>query len=316
MTEILLFLLFAGVLFALVRTGKAGIRIEGTLPAFALSSLFGLGLSLITTSLLTGDTGAGTVYALIYMGIGTLLAAYLWHTGVMTRKVVLLAATLGTITGFVFLAPIMPLELGGIINVLSGASALTYGVVIICSVIVLALVTGRTFCGTICPGGLTAGAALCGTGEKDSRPGYPGPRKYPACCLCRNLCRCVLPYRPDVIHRPLRSLLPHRLGRACCSRRVSWWSRYSCTARSAGLSVPLGCSSPSLRSSAGSGCAVPRPVSAAGNARKPARPVRQARTIQRGSVISVGDVPVYVLSGLHSPTGDNPGFSGDGFGQS
>ncbi|HJX56482.1 MAG TPA: 4Fe-4S binding protein [Methanoregula sp.] len=153
-TEILLFLLVAGVLFALVRSGKAGVRIQGTLPALALSSFFGLGLSLITTSLLTGDTGAGTVYALTYMGIGTVLAAYLWHTGVMTRKVVLLAATLGTIAGFVFLAPIMPLELGGIINVLSGASALTYGVVIICSVIVLALVTGRTFCGTICPVGL------------------------------------------------------------------------------------------------------------------------------------------------------------------
>ena len=153
-TEILLFLLFAGILFALVRTGKAGIRTGGTLPALALSSLFGLGLSLITTSLLTGDTAAGTVYALTYMGIGTLLAAYLWHTGVMTRKVVLLAATLGTIAGFVFLAPIMPLELGGIINVLSGASALTCGVVIICSVIVLAIITGRTFCGTICPVGL------------------------------------------------------------------------------------------------------------------------------------------------------------------
>jgi polyferredoxin len=94
------------------------------------------------------------VYALIYMGIGTLLAAYLWHTGVMTRRTVLLAAALGTFAGFVFLAPIMPLELGGIINVLNGTSALTWGVVIICSVIALALVTGRTFCGTICPVGL------------------------------------------------------------------------------------------------------------------------------------------------------------------
>jgi polyferredoxin len=152
-TEILLLIVFTGIFFALVTTGKAGIRMQGTLPVLALSSLFGLGLSLITTSLLTGDIGSGTVYALIYMGIGTLLAAYLWHTGVMTRKVVLLAAVLGTITGFVFLAPIMPLELGGIVNVLSGASALTYGVVIICSVIVLALVTGRTFCGTLCPVG-------------------------------------------------------------------------------------------------------------------------------------------------------------------
>jgi polyferredoxin len=121
---------------------------------FALSSLFGLGLSLITTSLLTVNTGTGTVYALIYMGIGTLLAAYLWHTGVMTRRTVLLAAVLGIFAGFVFLAPVMPLELGGIINAISGTSALTPGVVIICSVIAFSLVTGRIFCGTICPVGL------------------------------------------------------------------------------------------------------------------------------------------------------------------
>ena len=154
LTGTLLYLIFTGILFALITTGKAGIRTRDTLPACALSSLFGLGLSLITTSLLTGDTGAGTVYALIYMGIGTLLAAYLWHTDVMTRRTVLLAAALGTFAGFVFLAPIMPLELGGIINVLNGTSPLTWGVVIICSVIALALVVGRTFCGTICPVGL------------------------------------------------------------------------------------------------------------------------------------------------------------------
>jgi polyferredoxin len=72
----------------------------------------------------------------------------------MTRKIVLLAAVLGILAGFVFLAPIMPMELGGIINVLSGASALTYGVVVISTVIALALVVGRICCGTICPVGL------------------------------------------------------------------------------------------------------------------------------------------------------------------
>ncbi|HWS22052.1 MAG TPA: 4Fe-4S binding protein [Methanoregula sp.] len=154
MTELLLFLLYTGILFALIRTGKSGIRSQETLPALALSSLFALGLSLITTSFLTSDTGTGTGYALIYMGIGTLLAAYLWFKGVMTRKIVLPAAVLGILAGFVFLAPIMPMELGGIINVVSGASALTYGVVVICAVIALALVVGRAFCGTICPVGL------------------------------------------------------------------------------------------------------------------------------------------------------------------
>ena len=154
MTELLLFLLYTGILFALIRTGKSGTRSQETLPALALSSLFALGLSLITTSFLTSDTGTGTGYALIYMGIGTLLTAYLWFKGVMTRKIVLLAAVLGILAGFVFLAPIMPMELGGIINVISGASALTYGVGVICAVIALALVVGRTFCGTICPVGL------------------------------------------------------------------------------------------------------------------------------------------------------------------
>jgi len=153
-TEILLFLLFTGILFVLIKTTTSGIHIRETLPALALSSLFGLGLSLITTSLFTGDTIPGTGYALMYIGAGTLLTAYLWYTGVMTRKIVILAALLGVIAGFVFLAPIMPLELGGIINGVRGASALTYGVVIICAVIALALVAGRTFCGTLCPVGL------------------------------------------------------------------------------------------------------------------------------------------------------------------
>ncbi|HNX18473.1 MAG TPA: 4Fe-4S binding protein [Methanoregula sp.] len=152
-TGILLFLVFAGILFTLFKTGIPGVRIRDTIPALALSSLFGLGLSLVATSVLAGDLVNGTVYALIYMAAGTLLAAYLWHTGVMTRKTVLLAAGLGTLAGFAFQAPIMPAELGGIVNIAAGTSAFSIGVVVICAVIVLALLTGRTFCGTICPVG-------------------------------------------------------------------------------------------------------------------------------------------------------------------
>jgi polyferredoxin len=149
-----LFLLFTGILFVLIRTVKSGMRIDGTLPALALSSLFGLGLSLLTTSFLTRESIQGTGYALIYIGAGTLLTGYLWYSEVMTRKIVLLAAVPGILAGFIFLAPIMPLELGGIINAVSGASALTWGVIIICAVIVLSLVVGRTFCGTLCPAGM------------------------------------------------------------------------------------------------------------------------------------------------------------------
>jgi hypothetical protein len=152
-TEVILFFLFAGILFALIRTGAAGIRVERPLPAIGLSSLLALGFSLMATSILAGETVAGTTYALIFMGAGTLLAAYLWYTGVMTRKIILVSVVTAVLAGFVFLAPIMPLELGGIVNVVAGVSALNVGVIVICAVIVLTLVVGRTFCGTICPVG-------------------------------------------------------------------------------------------------------------------------------------------------------------------
>jgi polyferredoxin len=152
-TEILLFLLVAGILFALLRTGVSGIRIGRPLPALGLSSLLGLGISLMATSLLTGGTIAGTTYALIFMGAGTLLAAGLWYAGVMTRKVVLALVITATLAGFVFLAPIMPLELGGIVNVLTGVSSLNPGVFVICAVVAITLIIGRTFCGSICPVG-------------------------------------------------------------------------------------------------------------------------------------------------------------------
>lgn len=148
-----LFLLFASIFFALIRTGIAGIRIERPLPALGLSSLLALGFSLMATSVLSGDAIAGTTYALIYLGAGTLLAAYLWYTGVMTRKVVLMAVLTAALAGFVFIAPIMPLELGGIVNVMTGMSAISVGVIVICAVVALTLVVGRTFCGTICPVG-------------------------------------------------------------------------------------------------------------------------------------------------------------------
>ncbi|MFA4876306.1 MAG: 4Fe-4S binding protein [Methanoregula sp.] len=152
-TEVLLFLAFTVIAFAIIRSGIMRIRVEKTLPAHALSSFFGLGLSLIATAILAGTTVAGTTYALIYIAAGTVLVAYLWYTGVMTRQIVLMAAVLGTITGFIFLAPIMPMELGGIVSAATGASSVSAAILVIGAVIVFTLVAGRTFCGSICPVG-------------------------------------------------------------------------------------------------------------------------------------------------------------------
>jgi polyferredoxin len=161
-----LFFLFTIFIFALVRTGITGVRIEKPLPALALSSLFGLGLSLMATTVITGGAIAGMTCALIFMGAGTLLATYLWHTGVMTRKTVLIATAISTLAGFVFLAPIMPGELGGFVNVITGVSVITIGIIGIGAVVALTLVTGRIFCGTLCPVGSVQELAYAVPGKK------------------------------------------------------------------------------------------------------------------------------------------------------
>lgn len=165
-TEAVLFLLFTGIIFCLVRKGIPGVQVKSPLPALALSSLFGLGISLIASSIIQGSAVAGTTWALIYMSAGTLLAAYLWHAGVMTRRIALGAAALGVFTGFVFIAPIMPMELGGIVNAVTGTSAATAGVLVISSVIAVTLIVGRTFCSTICPVGSLQELAYAVPGRK------------------------------------------------------------------------------------------------------------------------------------------------------
>lgn len=148
-----LFIVLTIASFLAIRRGVLGIRIEKTRPALALSTVFALGLSLMTAYHLSGESAAGMVFALAYLVPGTLLSAYLWHEGVMTRRVILALALESTLTGFVFLAPIMPLEFIGLVNTFTGASALTAAILVLGAVIALALVIGRTFCGHLCPVG-------------------------------------------------------------------------------------------------------------------------------------------------------------------
>ncbi|HSQ92769.1 MAG TPA: 4Fe-4S binding protein, partial [Methanoregula sp.] len=152
-TAAILFLVTTGILYAIFRSGPAGIRIDRPLPALGLSSFLSLGLSLMAVSLLSGTAGAGMSFALVYMGAGSLLAAGLWFSRAMTRRVILRTVLTSTLTGFVFLSPIMPLELGGLVNVLLGLAPVSAGIMVILAVLGLALVAGRTFCGSVCPVG-------------------------------------------------------------------------------------------------------------------------------------------------------------------
>lgn len=153
MSGLILFALLSTFLFFCIRRGIAGIRIEKTMPALALSTLIALGISLIITCVLTGSETSGMVFALIYVAAGSLLTAYLWYAGVMTRRITLLLAAESTLAGFVFLAPVMPLEFIGIVNSITAASSVTPAIIILCAIIAITFIIGRTFCGHLCPVG-------------------------------------------------------------------------------------------------------------------------------------------------------------------
>jgi polyferredoxin len=150
---IFLFIALCGILYTSVRKGFLGIHIVRAGPALAFSSLVSLAFSLMAVSVLAGGAVQGMVFALAYLVAGTLLTAYLWRERAMSRRVILVLAGVSTLTGFVFLAPIMPLEFIGIFSAIAGTSTLTPAIIILSAVIVLAIVTGRTFCGHICPVG-------------------------------------------------------------------------------------------------------------------------------------------------------------------
>ena len=128
--------------------------------------LIALGISLMTACTLAPDTIPAMSCAILYAGAGTLLTAYLWHTGAMSRKIVLTVAALSTLTGFVLLAPLMPLEFAVLASTISGASALTGAVGGIGVLVLLAIIFGRTFCGHLCPVGSLQELAHAVPGKK------------------------------------------------------------------------------------------------------------------------------------------------------
>ncbi len=161
-----LFLFLTAALSVLLGKRFPGTGVQRTPPALALAAVPSLCLSLVATGILAGEAVAGTVFALVYITAGTLLAAYLWYAGAMTRRIAQGMAACGALTGFVFLAPIMPLEAGWLINVVTGAPLPVFSVVALCTVLFLTLVFGRVFCGNICPVGAIQELAYAVPGKK------------------------------------------------------------------------------------------------------------------------------------------------------
>jgi hypothetical protein len=107
---ILLFLGITGLIIWMYRHDIAGIKFRSFSGLLVFSALLSLGISEIAIYLSMGENASGTLFSLIYMIGGTILTAYLWKSGNMSRSISRCILILSAITGFVFLAPLMPME--------------------------------------------------------------------------------------------------------------------------------------------------------------------------------------------------------------
>lgn len=152
-TGIISFTLLCALFFLTLRSGLFGFRVRKTGPALGVSALFALGFSLMITFLITGEETLASAFAMVYLLAGTLIAAYAWRSGTMSRGIVAGAAAMSTAFGFVVVAPLMPVEFAGLVNLATAGQTVTPVVIGLLAGIGLAAIVGRTFCGHLCPVG-------------------------------------------------------------------------------------------------------------------------------------------------------------------
>jgi ferredoxin-type protein NapH len=145
--------LIALLLFFAFRSGILGVRIPRAGPALATAALFALGIGEMTTFLLLGEETMASAFAVVYLLAGTVLAAFVWKSGYMSRKIAVATVAISALFGFVVLAPLMPLEFVGLVSIVTSGQTLAPGIVGILAGVGLVLFVGRTFCGHLCPVG-------------------------------------------------------------------------------------------------------------------------------------------------------------------
>ena len=90
---------------------------------------------------------------MVYVFIGMCILPFLWKNNKITQKTVILIALLTTVFGFIFLAPMIPYSFCGLVHGASNLWAPPYRVFLYTTIvlIILSLVSGRIFCGHLCP---------------------------------------------------------------------------------------------------------------------------------------------------------------------
>lgn len=148
-----LFLALTLALLWVFRSGKIGFAPLARDSGLTLAALLSLGISEIFIYFMSKATAYATVFALVYLVIGTPLTIYLWKSGNMSRSIILLIACISTVVGFAFVAPIMPTEFSTLVNLALGQQTFTVAILAIGFVLALTFLFGRMFCAHICPVG-------------------------------------------------------------------------------------------------------------------------------------------------------------------
>ena len=148
-----------------------------------------------------------SAFAVVYCLSGPVLAAFVWKSGYMSRKIAVATVTISALFGFVILAPLMPVGicragqhrdfrarpwLPALSGFLQGSGSVF-------------VVEGRS-CGHLCPVGSVRELAWNVPGKRSTLK-RPGISKGCASASLQRRLSSPLLYQPDGIHRDLRILL-------------------------------------------------------------------------------------------------------------
>ncbi|MDD5186867.1 MAG: 4Fe-4S binding protein [Methanoregula sp.] len=150
---ICLFVALCGILIWLYTTKNAGDHSRSAGDLLAIVSLPALGIAGMILYLLMADHVSGMTFALVYMLAGVPIMAYLWRRRLIDSKIATIVLVISTATGFVFLAPLMPMEFTGIERLALGDQSITPGILAILAVLASSVLVGRIFCAHLCPVG-------------------------------------------------------------------------------------------------------------------------------------------------------------------
>jgi len=93
------------------------------------------------------------IIGLLYVIIGIPLVAYLWYKGKFSRKIGVALTVLSIVLGFLIFAPMAPFQLQAIVlnDIKALGVPIAAAAVVLLSFIIIVLITGRIFCGYLCP---------------------------------------------------------------------------------------------------------------------------------------------------------------------